>query len=141
MSRNAALRWTCCWLIAAGLAVAPPAEAKPKSTGAAEQLGFGVDMARRGLWNEALFRFEQAKRLAPDDAKVWNNLAVACEAVGRFDDAHVAYKEAIRLAPTNKNLKRNVARFLEFYQGYKPGAAPPPAKAEAPPQPPKPEAR
>ncbi len=135
MSRNAALRWTCCWLAAAALAAAPSAEAKPKSGGAAEQLKFGIDMAKRGLWSEALFRFEQAKRLAPEDAKAWNNLAVAYEAVGRFDDAHAAYKEAIRLAPSNKGLKRNVARFLEFYQGFKPGAVPPAARPEAAPKP------
>jgi Flp pilus assembly protein TadD len=137
MSRNAVLRWTCCSLIAASLAAAPVALAKPKAPGAAEQLQFGIDMAKRGLWNEALFRFEQAKALAPADARAWNNLAVACEAVGRFDDAYAAYEEAARLDPANKKLKRNVSRFLEFYQGFKPGGAKPPAPAV----PPKPEGR
>ena len=125
MSRNAALRSTCCWLLAAGLLAPAFAAGKPApAKAAAEQLKFGVDMAKRGLWSEALFRFEQARQIAPADAKVWNNLAVAYEAVGRFDDAHAAYKEAVKLAPSNKSLKRNVSRFLEFYQGFKPGAAP-----------------
>ena len=125
MSRTAALRSTCCWLLAAGLVAPAVAAGKPApAKAAAEQLAFGVDMAKRGLWSEALFRFEQARQLDPADAKVWNNLAVAYEAVGRFDEAHAAYKEAVKLAPTNKSLKRNVSRFLEFYQGFKPAAAP-----------------
>jgi Flp pilus assembly protein TadD len=134
MSRNAALRWACCWLLAAGISVAASAAPRSESARAAAQLEFGVEMAQRGLWNEALFRFEQAKQLAPADAKVWNNLAVAYEAVGRFEEAHAAYKEAVKLAPANKNLKRNAARFLEFYQGFKPGTVVP-AKPAATPNP------
>jgi len=90
------------------------------ASGASSQLAFGVDMARRGLWNEALFRFEQARRDRPADAAVLNNLAVAYEAVGRFDDALDAYKEASRLAPGDRGVKRNYSRFLEFYQSYRP---------------------
>lgn len=136
MSRNAALRSICCGLLAVGmvgtvLAADPPSSAKA----AAEQLDFGVQMARRGLWNEALFRFEQARQLAPSDVRAWNNLAVAYEAIGRFDDAHAAYREAVRLDPGNRGLKRNVARFLEFYQGFKPGAAAPGAAGAEPPKP------
>jgi Flp pilus assembly protein TadD len=87
----------------------------------AAQLRFGVDMARRGLWNEAVFRFEQARRDRPSDAKVLNDLAVAYEAVGRFEDALATYKEAIRLAPGERDLKSNYARFVEFYQSFKGG--------------------
>ena len=35
----------------------------------AAQLRFGVDMARRGLWREAMFRFEQARELRPGDGE------------------------------------------------------------------------
>ena len=132
MSRNAALRWACCWLMVLGGLAASAAAAKSDKSGASAQLAFGVDMAKRGLWNEALFRFEQARQLAPADARVWNDLAVAYEAVGRFDDAHAAYEEAVKLAPGNKSLRRNVSRFLEFYQGFKPGVVKP---AEAPAKP------
>ncbi|MEE8523565.1 MAG: hypothetical protein V3T72_06505, partial [Thermoanaerobaculia bacterium] len=46
---------------------------------APDQLAFGVQMAKRGLWSEALFRFKQAERLRPGDPRVLNNMAVAFE--------------------------------------------------------------
>ena len=62
----------------------------------ADQLDFGVSMARRGLWNEALFRFQQAQEERPGDARILNNIAVAYEAVGLFDEALETYQEALR---------------------------------------------
>jgi len=85
-----------------------------------EQLQFGIEMARRGLWNEALFRFEQARRLEPEHAGVLNDLAIAYEAVGRFEDARSTYQDALRIAPGDRDIKRNYSRFLEFYQSFKP---------------------
>lgn len=99
------------------------------------QIDFGVDMAKRGLWSEALFRFQQAERLEPGNFRVYNNLAVAYEANGRFDEALETYQKALRMQPENRELRRNYSRFIEFYQSYKtpesgdqaePAAAPPP---------------
>ena len=101
------------------LAAAPVAEAAKGDSEAREQLEFGVDMARRGLWSEALFRFEQVRKLAPSDPKVLNNLAVAYEAVGRFDDADATYREALKVAPSNRDIKKNVTRFREFLQSFR----------------------
>ncbi len=84
-----------------------------------EQLEFGVEMAERGLWSEALFRFKQAERQAPENSSVVNNLAVAHEALGLFEEALVYYRRAIELDPENRSLKRNYSRFVEFYQGFK----------------------
>ncbi|MEM9556926.1 MAG: tetratricopeptide repeat protein [Acidobacteriota bacterium] len=84
------------------------------------QLAFGVDMAERGLWNEALFRFEQARRIAPGDARVLNNIAVAYEALGQFDEALAAYREALRVDRSNQNVRQNYSRFVEFYRAFKP---------------------
>jgi hypothetical protein len=84
------------------------------------QLAFGVDMARRGLWSEALFRFHQAERLEPNNPRVYNNLAVAYEATGDFDKALEYYQRALRASPENRELRANYARFVEFYQGFKP---------------------
>lgn len=94
------------------------------SPGAEAQVRFGVDMAKRGLWNEALFRFEQAERLAPGTFEVWNNLAVAYEATGHFEQALEAYQRALRMQPSHRELRRNYSRFIEFYQSYKPEAVP-----------------
>lgn len=85
-----------------------------------KEISFGVKMAQRGLWNEALFRFEQVAEERPDDARVLNNLAVAYEAVGQFDNALETYQRALRADPGNRELKRNYSRFAEFYQAFKP---------------------
>ncbi|MEM7481324.1 MAG: tetratricopeptide repeat protein [Acidobacteriota bacterium] len=77
-------------------------------------------MARRGLWNEALFRFQQAQRLEPSSFRVMNNLAVAYEATGQFDEALEAYQGALAASPNNRELRRNYSRFIEFYQSFKP---------------------
>lgn len=96
---------------------APRAEAR--ETSAEAQLDFGVKMARRGLWSEALFRFEQAAELAPGSPRVLNNLAVAYEATGRFEKALDAYQRALERDPGNRELKENYSRFVEFYQSFK----------------------
>ena len=84
------------------------------------QLEFGAEMAERGLWNEALFRFRQAERTGPDNPRVWNNLAVAYEATGNYDEALKSYRRALELDPGQLEIKRNYARFVEFYQSFKP---------------------
>jgi tetratricopeptide (TPR) repeat protein len=90
------------------------------ASGTAAQLQFGVDMARRGLWREALFRFLQAERLDPDNPRIYNNLAVAYEATGDFDKALEYYQKALRAAPDNRETRGNYARFVEFYQAFRP---------------------
>lgn len=118
----------------AGLAVGCTAAKPPIDP--RSQLRFGVEMAQRGLWNEALFRFQVARDRAPDDPRANNNLAVALEAVGRFDEALAAYREAIRLDPANRQLKQNYSRFVEFYQGFRPPAPAGSAPAATPVPPP-----
>jgi Flp pilus assembly protein TadD len=89
-------------------------------------MSFGVSMAQRGLWSEALFRFEQAARLEPQSGRALANMAVAYEAMGRFDDARATYERAVKVDPANPDIKRNQARFLEFLAGFraKPGTSP-----------------
>ena len=90
---------------------------KPATAGS--QLAFGVDMARRGLWSEALFRFHQAAQLEPQNTRVLNNLGVAYEATGDYDKALSFYQQALKIEPNNKELRANYGRFVEFYQAYK----------------------
>jgi len=120
------------WGRAAGLAAAVPLLALTVACGSSggavtvaapqptSQMEFGVTMAQRGLWSEALFRFQQADRESPGDPKVLNNLAVAYEATGQYDKALASYKEALQVAPENRDLRRNYARFVEFYQSFRP---------------------
>ena len=88
------------------------------------EVDFGVSMAKRGLWAEALFRFQQADKERPNDPEILNNLAVAYEAVGQFDEALETYKKALQAGPSNRELKRNYSAFIAFYQSYKPDAEP-----------------
>ncbi|HEX9941574.1 MAG TPA: tetratricopeptide repeat protein [Thermoanaerobaculia bacterium] len=86
---------------------------------ASAQLAFGVDMARRGLWDEALFRFREAEKLDPQNPRIQSNLGVAYEASGQFDKALESYQKALKMAPNDKDIRANYARFVEFYQGFK----------------------
>lgn len=123
-----------------------------KPATATSQLAFGVDMAKRGLWSEALFRFHEAEKLEPQNPRVLNNLGVAYEATGEYEKALAFYQQALKIEPNNRELRANYGRFVEFYQAYKgkegkdkgtgaqpaqPGApaatAPQPAAEETPP--------
>jgi len=78
------------------------------------QLDLGIDAARRGYWQEALLRFENANALDPRNPHVLNNLAVAYEAVGRYDAARATYEAGLALAPGDRNLTRNYTLFKDF---------------------------
>ena len=109
------------------------------SVTADSQVAFGVSMAQRGLWSEAYFRFQQAQRLEGGNSpRLLNNLAVASEALGKFDQALDFYKQGLTQAPGDAELKANYDRFVSFYEsfrargdekGAKPAAAAPAAAA------------
>ncbi len=88
-------------------------------TSAGAQLEFGSEMAQRGLWNEALFRFEKARDMSPANGRVLNNLAVASEALGDFTQAEALYKRGLEVDPANKDIRQNYDRFRGFYEAYK----------------------
>src|SRR5712692_4980477 len=78
------------------------------------QDNFGVQMARMNLWREALFRFQRAVEIDPQDARARNNLAVAFEANGDFERARKEYLEALKLDRSNQYIQKNYSRFVEF---------------------------
>lgn len=78
------------------------------------QAGFGVEMAKMNLWREAMFRFQRAIALNPNDAQAYNNLAVAYEANGDSENAAKAYREAMRLDKSNQYIQKNYSRYVEF---------------------------
>ncbi len=83
------------------------------------QKQFGVRMAKMNLWREAMFRFKRAIDMDPNDAMAHNNLAVAYEANGDFDNAAKEYREALRLDRANQYIQKNYSRFVEFTQKAK----------------------
>ena len=89
-----------------------------RSLDASTQIEFGAKVARQGLWREAAFRFEKVIAADPKNARAHNNLAVALEATGEFARALEEYKKALELSPTDNYIRRNYARFAEFYTSY-----------------------
>ena len=85
----------------------------PPSVRSLGDLRFGVQVAQKGLWKEALFRFEKAVRSTPDDPKALNNLAVALEQAGEFGRARQTYERALELAPGNLHIQQNYDLFRE----------------------------
>jgi Flp pilus assembly protein TadD len=80
---------------------------------AQDELKFGVEVARRGLWKEARFRFERAVLLDPDNASALNNLGIALEQQGEFEKAREAYEKALELKPDDLYIQQNYDLFRE----------------------------
>lgn len=94
------------------LASAVPASAQRGE--AKEQVEFGVQVAQRGLWREAIFRWERAAQLDPTYAAAFNNLAVAYEQEGDLKKAREAYEKALELDPGNTLIRQNFDLFKEI---------------------------
>jgi Flp pilus assembly protein TadD len=102
------------WILFAFVVFASgPAYAEDRDA-AKEQVDFGIKVAQNGLWREALYRWERAVQLDPTYAEAWNNLAIAYEHAGRFDDARKAYETAIKLDPKNMLIQQNYDLFKEI---------------------------
>jgi len=78
-----------------------------------QEVEFGVEVARKGLWQEARFRFEKAVAADADNAEALNNLAVALEQQGEFDKAREAYEKALKLKPGSVYIQQNFDLFRE----------------------------
>jgi Tfp pilus assembly protein PilF len=79
-----------------------------------QQVEFGIKVAQNGLWNEALYRWEKATQLDPSYAAAWNNLAIAYEHEGKFEQAKQAYEKALALDPKNLMIRQNYDLFKEI---------------------------
>jgi Flp pilus assembly protein TadD len=71
-------------------------------------------VAQNGLWNEALYRWQKATELDPTYAAAWNNLAIAYEHEGKFEEAKQAYEKALALDPKNLMIRQNYDLFKEI---------------------------
>jgi Tfp pilus assembly protein PilF len=105
-------RWlvTCLLLL---VACAAPAYADARSEARA-QVEFGIDVAQRGLWREAIYRWERAVEIDPTYAEAFNDLAIGYEHEGEFDKARQAYEKALKLAPDNLQIQQNYELFKEI---------------------------
>jgi Flp pilus assembly protein TadD len=81
---------------------------------ARSQVDFGVNVALRGLWREAIYRWEKAVELDPTYAAAFNDLAIAYEHEGQLDKARRAYEKAMALDPNNAQIRQNFELFKEI---------------------------
>lgn len=94
-------------------AVAGPAQADARADAKA-QVEFGIQVAQRGLWREAIYRWERATKIDPTYAAAFNNLAVAYEHEGMLEKAAEAYEQALKLEPKNPMVRQNLELFKEI---------------------------
>ena len=82
---------------------------------ARSQVDFGIELAQKGLWKEAEFRWEKAVELDPTYGPAWNNLGIAYEQQGKFAEAKKAYDKAMAIDPKNNFIRQNFDMFMEIY--------------------------
>jgi Flp pilus assembly protein TadD len=78
------------------------------------QVEFGIVAAQKELWKEALYRWKRATEIDPTYAAAFNNLAIAFEHEGQFEEARKAYERAIEIEPNNALIKQNYDLFREI---------------------------
>ncbi|MFB3853458.1 MAG: tetratricopeptide repeat protein [Vicinamibacterales bacterium] len=101
-------------LLALSILAASPAAFADARSDARAQVEFGIAVARKGLWREAIFRFEKAIQLDPEYAAAYNNLAIGYEHEGQFEKAREAYEKALALDPKNTFIVQNFDFFKEL---------------------------
>ena len=99
----------------AGIAAvsATPSFADARSE-AKSQVEFGISVAQRGLWREAIYRWEKATELDPTYVAAFNDLAIAYEHEGQLDKARKAYEKALEIEPNNTQVRQNYELFKEI---------------------------
>lgn len=82
------------------------------------QVKFGVQAAKDGHWDEAIYRWKKSVLLDPNNLMGHNNLAVAYEQMGEYDLAMEEYQTAFKLNSQSDVVKNNLDRFRDFYKKY-----------------------
>lgn len=106
------VRLLCC--LAFLLAASPAAAQGDARSEAKAQVAFGIEVAQRGLWREAIYRWERAVEIDPSYAAAYNDLAIGYEHEGEFEKARQAYEKALELEPDNLQIQQNYDLFREI---------------------------
>lgn len=80
-----------------------------------DNMKFAAEMARRGNWREALYRWQKAAVVSPNNPKIQNNLGVAHEALGNVAQAMLHYDQAIGWKGEQSVVATNRARAERFW--------------------------
>jgi len=78
-----------------------------------DQTAFGIWAVEKDLWDEAVFRWKKVLAANPDSVAAHNNLAVAYEKKGLWEEARREYETALKLAPQNTWVKSNYQKFQD----------------------------
>jgi Flp pilus assembly protein TadD len=92
---------------------ASPVAAQPRAE-ARSWVNFGIEVAQRGLWREAIYRWQRAVEIDPTYAAAYNNLGIGYEHEGDLDKAREAYEKAVSLAPKDQQIRQNYELFKEI---------------------------
>ena len=105
--------WTVALVACAATVTASPSFADARSD-AKSQVEFGINVAQRGLWREAIYRWEKAVELDPTYAAAYNDLAIAYEHEGQLEKARQSYEKALEIEPDNAQIRQNYDLFKEI---------------------------
>ena len=75
---------------------------------------FGNRLARAGLWQEAFYRWQKTLEKNGMNPALHNNLAVALEKMGKFEEAEKEYRKALELDPKNVRIQENFKQFQKY---------------------------
>ena len=78
---------------------------------------FANKLAQDGLWKEAHYRWSKIAKTGKSSAKIYNNMAIALEEMGKFDEAEKMYKKALEIDPGNPTVKSNYDAFKNVLKG------------------------
>jgi len=110
------------------VAVTKASEFRPPALRASSQLEFRSMLEKQGDLAAAIQRLEAETQTKPDDFRCRNSLGAACMAAhlcdmsraDLFTKALAAWRESMKINPDQPN----VARWLDLWSGYRPGAPP-----------------
>ena len=88
-----------------GLTTAPPRNLRSSSASKSRRAASGKKPAIAG---------RKLSNSIPGTPQAWNNLAIAYEHEGKFDDARKAYEKALELDPKNVLIRQNYDLFKEI---------------------------
>jgi len=83
---------------------------------AENDLRFGIEAAQKDLWDEAVFRWRKVALSKPQSAAAHNNLGVAYEKKGLWEEAKKEYELALKLDPDNAYIQSNYQNFKKRYE-------------------------
>ncbi len=74
------------------------------------EFAFANDLAKKGLWKEAEYRWKKSVISGDKSAAVHNNLAVSYEFEGKLKEAMEEYKKALSILPENRYILANIKK-------------------------------